>query len=85
MNSRNMPAIAAPVRGQRVSVGPEVLEWLFTLAAIAFLIWQSAAFREQPLQYLRPDGHALPAHGGRYGRHVATIHAQPAARLFNDS
>ena len=46
MHSPDMPAIAANVRGQRVSVGPEALEWLFTLAAIAFLIWQSAAFRD---------------------------------------
>ena len=27
-------------------IPPEALEWLFTLAAIAFLVWQSAAFRE---------------------------------------
>jgi cell division protein FtsW (lipid II flippase) len=27
-------------------VPPEVWEWAFTLAAIAFLVWQSAAFRE---------------------------------------
>ena len=46
MHSRDMPTLAAPVRGQHVSVGPEALEWLFTLAAIAFLIWQSAAFRD---------------------------------------
>ncbi|MEO6626068.1 MAG: hypothetical protein ABIN37_14720, partial [Burkholderiaceae bacterium] len=38
--------MAAPVRGHLVPVGPEALEWLFTLATIAFLIWQSAAFRD---------------------------------------
>jgi hypothetical protein len=25
---------------------PEAVEWLFTLAAIVFLVWQSSAFRE---------------------------------------
>ena len=27
-------------------IPPEALEWLFTLAVVAFLVWQSAAFRE---------------------------------------
>src|ERR1700675_4537270 len=27
-------------------LAPEVLEWLFTLAVVAFLYWQSAAFRD---------------------------------------
>lgn len=30
----------------RRGVPPELLEWAFTLAAIAFLVWQSGAFRE---------------------------------------
>ena len=30
----------------RKGVPPEVFEWAFTLAAIAFLVWQSEAFRE---------------------------------------
>lgn len=30
----------------RKGVPPEVFEWAFTLAALAFLVWQSAAFRE---------------------------------------
>jgi cell division protein FtsW (lipid II flippase) len=35
-------------------VPPEVLEWLFTFAAIAFLIWQSAALREP--EFIRGAG-----------------------------
>ncbi len=30
----------------RKGVPPEIFEWAFTLAALAFLVWQSAAFRE---------------------------------------
>jgi cell division protein FtsW (lipid II flippase) len=30
-------------------LAPEALEWLFTLAAIAFLVWQSGAFRDPGL------------------------------------
>ena len=30
----------------RKAIPPEVFEWAFTLAALAFLVWQSAAFRE---------------------------------------
>ncbi len=40
-------------KGEAVKVGarggypaPEALEWLFTLAVIAFLLWQSEAFRD---------------------------------------
>jgi cell division protein FtsW (lipid II flippase) len=48
MNERSAKAWQLP---------PEVLEWLFTLAAVAFLVWQTAAFRE-------PD--FLRGAGGRY-------------------
>ena len=46
MHSHDMPAITASSRGHQLTVEPEALEWLFTLAAIAFLVWQSAAFRD---------------------------------------
>ena len=35
-------------------VPPEVLEWLFTLAAVAFLVWQSAALRDP--EFIRGAG-----------------------------
>ena len=38
----------------RKGVPPEVFEWAFTLAAIAFLVWQSEAFREP--QFARGAG-----------------------------
>ena len=45
----------------RGTVAPEALEWLFTLAAIAFLVWQADAFRE-------PD--FIRGAGDRYQRAV---------------
>jgi len=63
MNERSAKAWQLP---------PEALEWLFTLAAIAFLVWQSAALRE-------PD--FLRGAGGRYREAVelrATILPQAA-------
>ncbi|MGH8676181.1 MAG: hypothetical protein ACREVG_17980, partial [Burkholderiales bacterium] len=45
----------------RDTVAPETLEWLFTVAAIAFLIWQADAFRE-------PD--FIRGAGDRYQRAV---------------
>ena len=35
-------------------VPPEVFEWAFTLAAIAFLVWQSEAFHEP--EFVRSAG-----------------------------
>ena len=37
---------AVKLDARRGYVAPEALEWLFTLAAIAFLFWQSEAFRD---------------------------------------
>src|SRR3989304_2845551 len=33
----------------RWHISPEAVEWLFTLAVLGFLFWQSAAFREPAL------------------------------------
>jgi cell division protein FtsW (lipid II flippase) len=41
-------------RARAWRIPPELFEWLFTLAAIAFLVWQSAAFREP--EFLRAAG-----------------------------
>jgi cell division protein FtsW (lipid II flippase) len=37
---------AISARVGRSPVAPELLEWVFTLAVLAFLVWQSEAFRE---------------------------------------
>jgi cell division protein FtsW (lipid II flippase) len=37
-------------RAVSLRLPPEVFEWLFTLAAVAFLVWQSTAFREPEFQ-----------------------------------
>ena len=78
MNERSAKALQLP---------PEALEWLFTLAAIAFLVWQSAAFREP--DFLRGAGDRyraavelrvpmLPQAAGT-GRVAALNPADPAA------
>ena len=44
------PFVVPPDKAVRASAhgyfAPEVFEWLFTLAVVAFLVWQSAGLRE---------------------------------------